>query len=91
MSELVRNSTSQSVSSRERASEMGSGGRGREPRSQGAVQGKGEGQGFMGVSGGVDVQSPFTESFLKPQTSGSSSRCPTLSLGGMIRGGRLDF
>jgi hypothetical protein len=91
VSELVRNSTSQSVSSRERSSEMGSGGRGREPRSQRAAQGKKEGQFFMGVSGGVDVQIPFIESFLKPHVTWSSSRCPKLSLGGMIRGGKLDF
>lgn len=49
---------------------MGSGARGREPCSQTATPGKKEGEVFMGVSGGVETQTPFTgtESFLKPHT-----------------------
>lgn len=91
MSELVRNSTSQSVSSRERSSEMGRGGRGLEPRSQGAMPGKRDGGVLMGVSGGVEAQTPFTASFFNPHATRPSSCCPQPSLGGMMRGGRRDL
>ena len=70
---------------------MGSGGRGREPRSQGAELEKRDRGLLTGVSGGVAAQTPFTASFFSPHATRSCSCCPQPSLGGMMRGGRWDF